>query len=131
MPDYLVSHASDSTNDNIFTYNSSGDGWGLVRLEPGIVGPWLATHGQHFICYVSAGEVAVSFGDGYAIELEEVVVKEGWVWEVRRCNSFQPRNTSSTRPAMFEYLKVSSPDNATQASPHTSTFSRKSTSSGC
>ncbi len=26
---------------------------------------------QHYICHVSAGDVAVSFGDGYVVELEE------------------------------------------------------------
>jgi mannose-6-phosphate isomerase-like protein (cupin superfamily) len=107
MPEFIASCTSGSTNDNLFTYNASADGWGHVRLEPGSVGPWQATHRQHYICYVSAGEVAVSFGDGYTFEEEEIAVKKGCVWEVRRGHSFQPRNASRTRPATFVYMKVS------------------------
>ncbi len=86
---YIACHASGSTNDNIFSYTASSvDSCCMVGLEPSGVALWQATHRQHYICYVSASEVAVPFCDGYAIELEEVVVKEGWVWEVRHSNSF-------------------------------------------
>ncbi len=107
--DYLASNASGGICNNISTYNASGDGWGLVQLEPGSTGAWQAPYKQHFICYVSAGEVAVTFGDGYLVGFEEIVVNEGWLWEVKRGNTFRPRNTSDKRAATFVYVKVSSP----------------------
>ncbi len=70
---------------------------------------WQAACWQHYICYVSAGAVAITFGDGYAVELEEVVVRKGCVWEVCRGNSFQLGNASGSRSAAFVFPKVSSP----------------------
>jgi mannose-6-phosphate isomerase-like protein (cupin superfamily) len=111
MSDYLASVAGPS-NANFVTYNAAGDGWGVVLLEPATAGAWQAVGRQHYICYVSAGEVTVAFGDSYAVEPEELTVKEGSFWEVQRGNSFRPRNTSSKRPAIFVYMKVSSPSAA-------------------
>jgi hypothetical protein len=66
----------------------------LVQLEPSSTGAWHATHEQHVICYISAGEVAVRFRDGYLVGFEDIVVKEGWFWEVQRGNTVRPLNTS-------------------------------------
>jgi hypothetical protein len=71
LPDCLASKASRCSHTNIVSYSAaSGNGWGLVKLEPASTSPWQAAGRHHYVCYASRGDLIVVFGERYTVDPE-------------------------------------------------------------
>jgi hypothetical protein len=80
--------------------------WGLIMLPPGGAKPRQSSDTHHYICYLVAGQLLVSYGDNDAAPQTNVCVKEGSFWEIPCVNGYGLTNTSRTQFALLLFLRI-------------------------